>query len=115
MAVDGRALLGLSHARMGAMDPTSARWRVALIAIGALLALVGTISALANVVAAVDDKAFTVSLGGLLFGLGNGTVLVGATLLRREERPRSLVVAAVVVGPTFIGYLIGGVLDELLR
>ena len=98
-----------------ATSSTSDRWRGAVIAVGALLAVIGAVSTVVSVIAAVDDEAFTVSLGGLLLGLGIGTVLVGAVLLRRAERPRRLILARVVLGATFLGYLIGGVVDELLR
>lgn len=79
-----------------------------------MLVGVGVLSAVANVVAALDGRAFTVSLGGMVLGLGAGVLAVGGLLIS-PDRVRGLVIATTVLLPTFFGYMAGGSLDMVLR
>lgn len=88
--------------------------RLLLLIVGGLLVVVGAFSAIASVVAALDDRSFTVSLGGLVLGLGAGLLTVGL-LLTPPDRPRGFVITAAILVPTFVGYLAGGILDMALR
>jgi len=122
----GVTLSGVSvwlFARSGEVIPRSAEhWSpdelrvlsLLLLVAGGLLVVVGAVSAAASVVAALDDRAFTVSLGGLVLGLGAGLLIVGL-LLTRADRPGGLVIATAVLLPTLTGYVAGGLSDLALR
>ena len=90
---------------------------VAVTAIGVLVAIGGAVSVVQNTFAAVDHRPYTMSLGGLLVGLGCGTAVVGSLLLgRRDGRTTSPVLCAgIIVVATAAGYVAGGFLDNAFR
>jgi hypothetical protein len=70
---------------------------IATLVRGIVIAIAGAVMATANVLAALDDRTFTVSLGGLLFGLGCGTLLVGLLLHGESKQRGGLTAIAVIV------------------
>lgn len=90
---------------------------MAVTALGILVVIGGAVSIVANTFAAVEERPFTVSLGGLLVGLGGGLAVAGVLLLRGwEGHPVGVrMCAGIIAVATVAGYVAGGVLDNPLR
>jgi hypothetical protein len=82
-------------------------------AIGATVTGLGVGSAADNVVRFNQDRAFTVSLGGVLVGFGLGGMLIGRLVARGATKPRWLLLL-VEFGTLLAGWALGGGLDNLL-
>ena len=85
---------------------------MALLAAGSLVLAAGVVLAVRDVLAALDDRPFTITLGGLVGGFGAGVIAVALAL---DDRPPGWLTAAVMVLATFSGYLAGAILDYVLR
>jgi len=84
-----------------------------LLASGILFALVGLVLSVRGLVDALSDESFTVSLGGLLFGIGAALLLLAA--LREGGDPlHPLGSVMVVAGCVVAGWALGGGADEIL-
>ena len=99
---------------MGRVDPEEPAVFWSLLGTGVVLGASGIVLAAINIVAALNDEDFTVSLGGLLLGVGVGLGLL-AVLKRRFQRIARAGGAMVMLGPVVAGWALGGGLDELFQ
>jgi hypothetical protein len=98
--------------RVGSNESSAVFW--SLLGVGILLCGLGLVLGIVNLLAAANDEDFTVSLGGLLLGVGLGLCQL-AGLNRRFDRIPAAGGALVAVGSVVTGWAVGGGLDELLQ
>jgi peptidoglycan/LPS O-acetylase OafA/YrhL len=85
-----------------------------LLTVGIAVTLVGVTMAMVDIAAALDDEDFTLSLGGLVLGIGLALLLLAA-MAERGGRLHPVGSAMVAVGVVVAGWALGGGVDELVR